>query len=129
MSKNHTLLNLIWQWSNMIDQAKKIKQDPEKRQRTVRFGVLAIFYGLITTACACALLLAQFIGQGILLTVFGVVMAFGIGVVGTLVSFITALIHWFCQLSLNKRPITWISLVFMLISFVAAALIPILFLA
>ena len=129
MGKNHTILNVIRQWSNIVERAKKIKQNPKKRERVIRFGFCAILYGLLTVACACALLLFQFVGQGFFLTVFGVIVAVGAGVFGTLICLITALIQWFCQLSLNKRTFTWISLALMLICFIAAALIPVLFFA
>ena len=124
MSRNQTILNLIWQWSQMVGSAKRIKQDPEKRQKTVRFGISAVLYGLMTILCACALLLFQFVGDEIVVSFLCIIAGAAIGGFGTLVSLITALLQWFCQLSLNKRPVTWISLVLMLLCFVVAALIP-----
>lgn len=125
----YTFWNIIGQWAMIIDRAHQMKQNPEKRQRVIRFGIWAMSFGILTLVCACALLLFQFLGTGIFITIVSFIVAFGIGVIGTLISFITAFIYWFCQLSLNRRAFTWISLAVMLGLFLAAALIPLLFFA
>ena len=125
MSKSdHTLFNIIWQWSRIIDRAGRIKKDPERRQNVVRFGVYAIIYSVLAILCVTAFLLFKLLPIGILLNVVVAVIAVTIGGLGTLICIVTALIHWFCQLSMNKKPFTWVSLAIMLGCFLATALIP-----
>ena len=128
MHRGSNLLNLISQWTDIILHAHEAKQDPERRPKVVRFGVCAIIYALFTIVCALGLLLFQFAGDGLFVTIICVLFGVAIGVIATLVCLITALIYWFCQLSVNKKPMTWISLVIMLACFAAAVIIPLMFL-
>ena len=129
MSRDHTLLNLILDWIDIVNKARWAKSDPEKRQKVFRFGICAVIYALMTAVFSCGLLLFQFVGNGIIVSVLALIFGITIGVFCTLVCLVTALIYWFCQLSVNKKPITWISLVLMLAGFAAAVMIPFIFLA
>lgn len=130
MRNGHSILNLIWDWSRIVERARQVKQDPEKRQKVVRFGVCAVIYAILTALCACALLLFQVgFDSGIVLGVLILILAIGIGGFGTLISFITALIYWFCQLSVNRKAGTWITLILVLVCFAAAVAIPFMFMA
>ena len=127
MSKGgRDLIHLIFRWWDVIENARRVKELPDgQRQRVVRFGVLAVVYAFLTAVCACALLLFK-IGfeSGIILGIIFLIIAIGAGVFGTLICFITALVYWFCQLSVNRRTGTWITLVFVLIGFAAAVAVP-----
>lgn len=113
--RHHTVWNLFWDWSRVIDRANYAKKDPEKRQKTKRFGIFAVIYAVLAAACACALLLFRYLGKVWLVTsLLCISLAVGIGIVGTLVCLITTFVYWFCQLSINKRAVTWISLALIL---------------
>ena len=132
MSNNlgRDLVHLIFRWWDVADNARKARAlPPEERQKVVRFGVLAVIYAFLTAACACALLLFKVgFDSGIFLGIIFLIIAIGAGVFGTLVSFITALVYWFCQLSVNKKAGTWITFIFVLIGFAAAVAVPLFFL-
>ena len=124
------LLHLIIRWWDIADDARAARElPPEKRERVVRFGVIAVIYALVTAACACALLLFKIgFSNGIFLGIILLIFAIGIGVIGTLICFITTLVYWFSQLSVNKKAGTWVTLVFVLIGFAAAVAVPLFFL-
>lgn len=126
---DHTIFNLFWDWSRIIDRANRVKSDPDKRQRTFRFGVFAVVYALLALACIFALLLFRLLPVGFFLNVLITAFAVAIGGAGTLICAITALIFWFCQLSLNRRPITWISLALVLAIIALTVGVPFLFFA
>ena len=115
MRGNRSLWRLLWDWSRIVDRAARIKADPERRRRSFGLGVWAICYGAVAVACAFALLLFPVaFDHGIFLGIFAIAIAVALGVVGTATSLITAFVYWFCQLSVNRRPFTWISLAVLL---------------
>ena len=123
------LIHLIFRWWDIADDARRARElPPEQQERVVRFGVLAVIYALLTAACACALLLFKIgFSSGIILGIIILIVAIAIGVFGTLICFITTLVYWFCQLSVNKRAGTWITFVLVLIGFAAAVGLPLFF--
>lgn len=112
--RKHSVLNLFWQWSRIIDRACWLKKDAKRRDKIYRFGVGALIYSALTIPCVLSLLLLQFFGTEIIISIFCLILAGVIGIMGTVIFLITALIYWFCQLSVNRKAFTWISLFGML---------------
>lgn len=114
------LINFFYNFSL----ARRIKNDPERRARSVHFGAKSI--GCSITAVLCALMMSVMPlmsgGMGELLIIFWIAL-FAVGVAGTVICVLGALFNWILQITINRNPVTWISLVFFIGSIVGVAII------
>lgn len=104
------IMNFLFRVSKMRDKAKRIKEDEEKRAKSMYFGVMSIIYSLMSMGfCfAGAALLINYLNT--LLVIFIIVIGIGF-MIGGLAMFVWALVGLILQLSINRRFIGWLALV------------------
>ncbi|MDE6441448.1 MAG: hypothetical protein K2L12_01680 [Clostridia bacterium] len=117
------IVNFIFDIFNVFTKAKQIRQDGERREKSVMFAISSIVYSLIAVA---AVLLGSFLmsvqdGAGILI-IFVVVIVIGF-FAGAIVTFIGALLRVIAQFTLNLKPMTWIALVVLLLAALVSVII------
>lgn len=120
-----SLLSALFNLSYDISRAKKIKENPEKREKSVRFAVVALACFIFAIPfCALLFLFINAIGSNNLIIIIGGVL-FGLvlGIGGTVSLLFQGIKNFFLQLYINKKPITWITLGVMIVSIVSCAII------
>lgn len=120
----HNLFYGIFRFLDHAARAREIAADPERKSRSMRYGVFAIVMALCVPACALLIYfsLKGMSGEAALLLIFWIaLLAIGIG--GVLVFFVNSLAFWILQCCINRKAITWISLVVLLLSLAAAVYI------
>jgi len=124
-------LNFAYEFRRTKERAKAIKQDEEKRNKSVRFGVASIISAVTCVAFTIPLLFGiKWItsdDMGIVLTIGSAIVAL-IGLFGILAALYKAIESWAFQLYINKRPITWISLAVWIAAIIAIPVILVLIL-
>lgn len=106
---------LIGDIFNVSSAANGIKNDGEKRSKSVRFAVSSIVYSLIAVASAVGGALLMTAADESLLFIFLII----IGVVllaGALTLLIGALVRVIAQLGINRRPLGWVALAVFLLA-------------
>ena len=119
--------NFIYDFLNVISKAHDIKNDEERRVKSVRFGITSIVFSVFAFAFAvCGAFLLSLLSGGnaeaILLFIFtiaGIAAAFGSAVM----LFIGALLRVIAQLTINRKPIGWIALALFVVCLVAAVVV------
>lgn len=112
-------------WTRAFSKARAIKADPEKRRKSVWFGVTSVILSIFAAAC-CALIILFFVwlnSNSFLLIVLGILLGIGVGAFGALILLITAIRNFALQLSINKGGATWAALFFLFASVVACIFI------
>ena len=108
-------LHLITDLFNVFHKANRIKQDEERRKKSVGFAVSAIIFSLIAVALAAGGgFLWSLIDSGnkdALLLIIFTVAGLAVCVLGALVMLIGALLRVIAQLTINKKAIGWIAFV------------------
>lgn len=107
--------NTLWDILFVFSKAERIKNDEEKRPKSVRFAVETIILSAFMAAFLCV--------GGFLMTVDSV----GLFILGILLlicglsMFILALVRLIAQFTINRHPMTWVALAV----FLAAIVIPV----
>lgn len=114
--------NLIYDFFNVISEAHSIKQDEIKRKKSVRFAVISIIFSLMMIACAAGGAFIFTISDSSLLVIFLIVIAVGL-LGGAVMCFLGALLRAIAQLIINRKAISWIALVVLIISVAVSAVI------
>lgn len=108
-----------------IREAKRIKEDPEKRPTSFRFAVHTILCGF------SMMVAAVFVGLLIMLKLFSIPalnLALGISMgVGGLLLFAHMLKNWILQFQINRSTWTWVSLGFMIFAIVGSVAVLLVF--
>ena len=83
---NHWKIRNIFRIFDNIYTTRQIRQAPERRAKTVRYGVMSIIYAILAVPCSLTLFILpwMFGGEGILLLLFGIG-AVAAGVSGVLI--------------------------------------------
>ena len=126
------IYHIFSQIFSVSNRTREIKQDPERRAKSVYFGVTSIIFMVLSIACAvgAVFLLSLLLGGNkdaillLLFTVAGVAACMG----GTLTFFVSALIRVIAQLSINRKAIGWIALALFIAGIVAVVIIAVKFL-
>ena len=116
------IFNFLFRVSKMRDKAKRIKEDEEKREKSIYFGVVSISYSIVSVGM-CALggwLFTTFMDTGLVLFT---IMAGIIFMIGGLALFIWSLVGWILQLSINRRFIGWIAILVFIASLVGSIIL------
>lgn len=106
-------------WLSASNTYHRLKDDEAKRPVTVRMGVVSIIQSVI--ACAFTILglwgfitCLNYIGSegatSFILPLFGVIISAAVAITAFLRGFVSALIYWIYQLSLNKRAVGFVAL-------------------
>lgn len=105
--------NNLWDVLFVFSKAERIRNDEEKREKSVRFAVESIIMSVF---------MAALLGVGaFLLSLDGFTVIIGIIVIICALSlFVTSLVRVIAQFTINRRPITWVALAV----FLAAIIIP-----
>ena len=117
------LLKFILQIFDVFSDAARIRQDEERRQKSVKFAVTAIAYSitLLVMVCLGAFIFSLSDASG-LLVIF--VLIIGIAfIIGGLLSFIGALLRVIAQFTINRRAMSWIALIVFILSLVASVIV------
>lgn len=117
------IVNVFFDFFNVFTKAKQIRQDGERRGKSVRFAISSIVYSLIAVAFV---LLGSFLTsvreESGILVIFVLVFIIGL-FAGAIVSFIGALMRVIAQFTLNIKPMTWIALIVLLLAVLASVII------
>lgn len=111
--------------------ARRIKEDPELRPRSVRLGVMSIVFSVFTFIFAVGGAWLFNFGMNfmqsdsVLIGIFLLVLGLGVLIIGSLNMLIQALLRMIAQFTVNKRAVGWIALVM----FVAVIVLAIVFIA
>ena len=107
--------NFIYDFFNVVTEARRIKEDDEKRKKIVRVAVSSIVYSLMMIACAAGGAFLFTLADSSLLIIFLIILAVGL-LGGALITFLGALLRVIAQLTINRSAMSWIALVFLIIS-------------
>ena len=96
-------------------EAGEIRKDPERRAKSVRFGVMSLLFSVVSVPVACLMLLFPSLmsGMGAILVVFNVAILL-IGAGGCLMFMFNALFYFIVQITINRKLITWLALILFL---------------
>lgn len=110
MRNTRILYRFVRDIERSFERAKKIRTDPEKAKRTVRFGLWAVFCSVLGGLCILCLLAYKLVGLSILASVLGIAGMF-FGIVSTIICLVHTWIYWGFQIWVNRGFITWLSLI------------------
>lgn len=120
-SQRNSFWNLMFKWSLNVTKAQQIKKDPVKREKSVWFGVIAsscaffaIFLGVLFGFCLIGIKSDSALGN-----IFGWIGVI-VSALGWIGSVVESFMYWSLQLSINKKPFTWISLTLVILFIIAA---------
>ena len=116
------IFNFLFHVSKMRDKAKRIKEDEEKRQTSIRFGITSILYSLVATGLCFlgAWLFISFMDSGLVL--FTIILGIGLMLSGV-VLFFWALVAMILQFTINKKWIGWLALLIFIAGIVASVIL------
>ncbi|MCM1305930.1 MAG: hypothetical protein NC037_06180 [Bacteroides sp.] len=129
MSNN--LWELIMFNTHLKIRYQRICENPEKREKSVYFGVLSILFSIIgaVIVALCAFGISSLMDNDNLLSiVFIVILALCI-LISIVECTIRSLISTVYQLKVNKLPIGWAALAVFIVTFIAMVVVSILMLA
>lgn len=110
---------LIGDIFNVSVKAGKIKNDEEKRPKSVRFAFTSIIYSVLAAAFAIGGALLLTVSADSLLAIFLVVIAVAL-IIGGLVTFIGALVRVIAQLRINRQPLGFIALAIFIVALIGS---------
>ena len=119
--------NLIFDFFNVISKAHEIKNDGERREKSVHFGVTGIVFSVFALLFGIGgafllSLLSSGDSDAVLLLIFTIAgVAVGLG--GAVVLFLGALLRVIAQLTINRKPIGWVALALFVACLVAAVVV------
>lgn len=118
------IINKIFTIGENIADARAIKKDPEKRPKCKKFGAKSIVYSIFAVGFIALFILGiNWISSG---NVGNIVIGFIFAIIGaicTLSCLINSIGHCILQISVNRKAISWIALLILLIGLAAAAII------
>lgn len=119
--KNSLFFNLSYDISN----ARRIRENPERREKSIRFAISAIICSVLAIPFSALIFLFvnSLKSNNMILIIFGIILGLCLGVGGTLSLLIQAIKSFFLQLYINKKPITWVSLSILIISIISCLII------
>ena len=102
-----------------------IKSDPEKRATSKHYGVKSIIFSLLAVLFASSIfVLNDFsLGDHALLELFGLLCTIALAYIGPATCAVYSITYSTLQLVLNRKFVSWLALLFTLVSIVLAALI------
>ena len=115
-------LRLIFGIFDIFAKAHSIKEDEVARSRSVHFAVTGIAYSLIAVIFAVGGAFLMTLSDTGLLFIFVLVIGIAL-LIGTIVSFLGALMRVIAQLTINRKPMSWIALAVLILSVVACIII------
>ncbi|MDE6655954.1 MAG: hypothetical protein K2J85_03080 [Anaeroplasmataceae bacterium] len=116
------ILNFLFHVSKMRDHAKRIKEDEEKRKKSIYFGVISIVYSLLSFGfCFAGAWLFENLLDS-LLVIFIIIIGIGF-MIGGLAMFVWSIVAWILQLSINRRFIGWLALVVFIAGIVGSVIL------
>ena len=98
--------------------------DEERRRKCVRFGVSSIIFAILAVPFAFLAMLSigWMKGDAALLAIF-IIALLAVSIGGALIMLFNAILYFILQLTVNRKPVTWIALVFLAASIAACLLI------
>lgn len=116
---------LLLGFQTSLDKARQIKCDPVKKDKSVRFAVLSIILALCAVGFAAltSVFFLWYQSGNIVLIIAGVIVGLGIGLCGAIVLLGNSIKYWAMQCYINKKVMTWISLVVLILAVVASVVI------
>lgn len=117
---NHMKLRWLFHLSNDITCAKRIKENPEKQCKSIRFGVASIICSLLALPFSglIFLFIQSLSSNNFILIIGGILFGLILGIGGTIILIFQSIKNWILQLYINKKPITWIALAISIISLI-----------
>lgn len=110
------LIRFLFDIFDVFSKASEIRRDEERRERSVRFAVSSIVYSVIAVAAVLfGLFLMSVREESGILVIFLIAIA-ATFFAGGLVTFIGALLRVIAQFTINRKPMTWIALVVLLLA-------------
>lgn len=116
-----TLFNLAFD----IRRASEIRRDPERKSKSVRFGILAIVLAIIAVPFSLLMfptfnVIAS--GGGLFTLIIAIILGL-LGVALPVVLLLDSLFYMILQLSINRKAMTWIALVVVVGALIAVGVI------
>lgn len=113
-------LRLLFDLFNDIARARRIKENPEKQAKSVRFGVTSIVCSLLALPFSGLIFLfvQSLSSNNFVLIIGGILFGLGLGVGGAIALLYQAVKNWALQLYINKKPIAWVGLAISIISLI-----------
>ena len=116
-----TLFNIAFD----VRRARELRNDPERKEKSKRFGILAIVMAIIAIPFSLLMFPTANIlaSDGGIITLLVVFVLGLIGIVIPAVLLLDSLFYMILQLSINKKAISWISLVVVIGAIIAVGVI------
>lgn len=113
-------LRWLFHLSNDIARAKQIKENPEKRYKSVRFAVSSIICSILALPFSglIFLFIQSLSSNNFILIIGGILFGLILGLSATLILLYQAIKNWILQLYINKKPIVWVALAISVISLI-----------
>lgn len=104
-----------------IADARTIKKDPEKRKKCKIFGISSIVYSILMVAMAALTMVFPLWlhSDNFVLLIVGIILG-AVGFISTITFFVNSLIRFILQISINRKAITWIAMVVLIIAIAAS---------
>lgn len=113
-------LRWLFNLTNDIARAKRIKENPKKQSKSVRFGVASMICSLLALPFSglVFLFIQSLSSNNFILIVGGILFGLVLGVGGVVALLYQAIKNWSLQLYINKKPIAWVALAISVISLI-----------
>lgn len=119
------IIRKIFSIGSRISEAREIKKDPEKRLKSKKFGLMSIVSSILSIGFVALLFFALsqiFGGENLGQIILGIVLAV-IGALTAVSSLLNSVGFCILQISINRKAISWIALIFLFIGIAACALV------
>ncbi len=119
------IIKSIFKFGVNIADARTLHKDTEKKDKVVRYGIISIFNSILTVALVSLLVFGanMLFGQGGLgELIIGGILAL-IGIAGAITSLLNAIFYTILQFIVNKKAMSWIALVVLILAIGASVII------
>lgn len=119
------IIRKIFSIGSRIADARDIKKDPEKRLKSKKYGAMSILSSILSIGFVALLSFALgwiFGGENLGRIIIGFVLAV-IGALTAISSLFNSIGFCILQISINRKAISWIALLFLIIGIAACALV------
>ncbi len=131
-SDKASIWGLLFNVFDAILEAKSARLQPETRGSYRKLGYRAIAYSIVACICVSALLLLYILpnaeGWALLAYIVFLPMGLGIGILGTLLMLLNAVVAMIGQFAVNRSAVSWAALLTFLLAVAAIALFLLFFL-